>query len=71
MTRQTQREAVLHARNTFTLAYVHADDVPRFVADGWHEVGVDPRYGSRIMRRDADDVADSYAPTRRLVEGRG
>lgn len=52
MTRRTQREAVLHARNTFALAYVHADD-------------------SRIMRRDSDDVADSYAPTRRLVEGRG
>lgn len=67
MTRRTQREA----RNTFALAYVHADDVPQFVADGWHEVGVDPRYGSRIMRRDAEDVTDSYAPTRRLVEGRG
>lgn len=59
-----------HEAVTFCVAYIHRDDVARFEAEGWHEVGVDPRYGSRIMRRDGA-LADAPRATRRLTEGAG
>lgn len=68
VTRGTQRPALHPARGSFALAYVHRDDVARFAAEGWHEVGVDPRYGSVIMRRDGGDTT---APDRGVVLGRG
>lgn len=60
--------ATREPRKQFALAYVHADDVARFVAEGWYEVGVDRRYGSRIMRYDG---AHAPQPQRRVVLGRG
>lgn len=55
-------------RDSFALAYIHRNDVAHFVAQGWHEVGVDPRYGSVIMRYDGPVAA---TPKRGTVLGRG
>lgn len=57
------------AGDSFTLRYVHPDDVAEHARAGWRIVGIDPRYRTRIMRRDG--VVAAPASTRKIAEGVG